>query len=513
MKKQINRGFTVLIVLMALFALLPAPSLFAGSGAQASSDRGAYLAGLGRVIPADEIHIESYIAHSDFNYPFPQSEAVGVVTAAGFNGEALYLVAGLRGSRVDFAYLPPMNLSFVIDISGSMAAQDKMDWVRESLLIFLDRVRPIDYVSLVVFDSSAELLIEPVQINNSTEMERWQRVVRSLRPRGGTNIYAGMEMGFAQVELNFRPDYNNRVILLSDGVDGSGKSRKEFLDMAEYYNDRNINISTISLGADADINLMVDIAIQGGGSSRFISDRVVMEQTFGSELDRLIVAAARDLQMEIVLANGIGFADTWGYSHWTNGSTIHYSLDTLHNGDYETLVVEAYPGIAIPPGTVLGNFFITYTDTQGQNHRHGPLPIVMEQEAGPLMTNPIAREAEGYIATGRGLIEIANLAPPLTAMQQEFNRLRDETFAATRADLEPGTTISDLPDSPEMADLRGRILDELLAIIIIVESLSTHLNNINDSLVSDRYDGEFRILDSYRTSFTRSWDAYILPEF
>ena len=496
-------------LLFILLVFMAQAALFAGGQAEASADRGSYLAGLGQVIPPDDIHIDSYINQSDYDYPFPQAGALGIITAAGYNDNGVYLLAGLRGRREDFSALPPMNLSFVIDISGSMSSQNKMDWVKESLHIFIERVRPQDYVSLVVFDNVAELLMKPVNIRTQADRDHFRQVVNSLRPRGSTNIYAGMEMGFAQAQENLRPDYNNRVILLTDGMDNaSRRTRKEFLDMAELFKDQGINISTISLGAEADINLMVDVAIAGGGSSRFISNRTVMEQTFGSELDRLVVAAARNLRMEIALSEGITYRETWGYSFWVSGNTIHFTQDTLHNGDYETILVEVAAERPLAPGTVLGNFFISYDDVSGAGHREGPIPIILGREPGGLMADARVREAEGFLVLARGLIEIGNRAPELTGLQQEFSRLRSEAIRAARENSEPGSEVSQITDSPETAALRLNIIQGLDEILGIVESLSTYLNTINDSLGGGKYEAELGILQNYRNSFTRSRNEY-----
>jgi len=129
------------------------------------------------------------------------------------------------------------------------------------------------------------------------------------------------------------------VLLLTNGVDNvSRKNRRDFLDLSIRYREEGINISTMSLGAEADINLMVDVAVEGGGSSHFMSNWAVMEQTFGSELDRLIFKAARNLQMELALSYGVRLNQTWGYSNRISRNSIHYSIGSIHNGDYETIV-------------------------------------------------------------------------------------------------------------------------------------------------------------------------------
>jgi hypothetical protein len=499
------------IIFILLGVILTQAVAFSGAQASSSSERGSYLAGLGRIIPPEEIYVDHYIAQSDYNYPIPNAGALNVIPAAGFKDNTAYLLVGLRGKKDDFSALPPMNISFVIDISGSMGSQDKLDWVKESFHIFIERVRPQDFVSVVIFDNLVELLIAPTQIRSQQDKDRFKRLVESLRPRGSTNIYGGMEMGYRQVEVNYRTDYTNRVILLSDGEDNaSGKTKKEFLDACTRYKELGINISTIALGESADISLMVDMAIAGGGSSRFISDRTVMEQTFGSELDRLVVTAARNLSMELVLSEGVTLRETWGYSNWTSGRTIHYTLDTLHNGDYETIVAEAVLDRPMAAGTVLGNFYLNYDDISGRAFREGPYPIILNSEPGGLIADARVREAEGYIAVARGLIDIGTRSPGISRLQQDFNRQRSERAAALRDSVEAETAV--ITDSPEMAIMRKEIIGELDYCLGQINSLFAYLTAISTSLDNNRYAPELRILQSYRTSFTTSLESYTREE-
>jgi hypothetical protein len=434
----------------------------------------------------------------------------------GLKDNAAYLQIGLRGRKDEFAALPPLNISFVIDISGSMGDQDKLSWVKDSFHIFIERVREQDFVSVVIFDDVAEVLIKPTHIRNNADRAQFRKQVDALRPRNGTNVYQGMTEGYRQVEANFHRDYTNRVLLLTDGQDGSGKSRKEFLDLNTRYKENGINISTIALGAAADINLMVDMAVAGGGSSRFISDHDMMEQTFGSDLDRLVVAAARNLEMELVLAGGVEFRETWGYSWWIDGQTIHYTLDTLHNGDYETIVAVADPGRA-EPGAVLGNFSLSYTDTAGTPRRDGPFPLVLgrgpSQTASGLIADPLVREAEGYIALGKGLIELGNRAAGIDKVQREYTVLRNERVTALRQESPPaeGETLK-VTDTSEMAVLRRNVVGELSGILKTVRSLKEYLNAVSLSFDGGKYAPELRILENYETSFTHSWEAYSKDE-
>jgi len=303
----------------------------------------------------------------------PDSE-VGVTLYSGHrqvssHGQEEVIQIGIQGGETSFEELPPMNLAFVIDKSSSMRVQNKMNWVKESFDIFIERVRDKDFVSLINFDDRVKVSFPSTLMNSESKREKLRRKVDNIRPCGGTDLAAALKFGYQQVESNYRDDYINRVILLTDGV---GKV-DGILNMAEEYNRMGIHISTIGFGTEFDLKLMRDLADVGGGSSRFISGKEEMEETFGSEFDRMVAPVARDLNMKLEFLQEVEILDTWGYDNRLKGNTIHYFLPTLHNRDYETILVQ----IRIPPGESTGErnlalFSLTYNDLKGDKHYSGP---------------------------------------------------------------------------------------------------------------------------------------------
>jgi len=118
---------------------------------------------------------------------------------------------------------------------------------------------------------------------------------------------------------------------------------------------------------------MVKMARLGGGSSRFISDREEMEETFGSELDRMAVPLARNLEMKLEFLIDVDVIDTWGYENRRSSDTIHYYQRTFHHGDYETIMAHVW----IPPQRLTGEmelarFTIQYEDVYGNEVQSEP---------------------------------------------------------------------------------------------------------------------------------------------
>jgi len=361
------------IIILFIFSI---PLMLWASGAKeaaSSAARGKYLAERGMIVRPEEIYIDSYIAYIDYHYPRPEDE-FGVTLYSGHRqissvGQEEVLQIGIQGRELSFEELPPMNLAFVIDKSGSMSDLDKMDWVKEAFDIFIKKVRDKDFVSLIVFASSAKVIFSSTRMDTEHKREKFKRAVYGIHPGGGTNLVEGLKLGYKEVLSNFREEYTNRVLFLTDGV---GESTG-ILEMAEAYKSMGINVSTIGVGVNFDLELMRNISDKGGGSSRFISDREEMEKTFGSELDRMVVPVANNLSMKLEFLQDVKILGTWGYDNRIEGNTIHYYLSTLHHRDYETILVQVW----IPPQESTGEkelarFSLAYTDMEGKKNYAGP---------------------------------------------------------------------------------------------------------------------------------------------
>ncbi len=341
-------------VLIALGTLALAAAAWAYGSAEAigGSSRSVYLSSRGAIMPAKEIQETSFIAAVDYGYPQPEGP-VGVSAHTGHRqvssgGQEELVVIGLQGSRVPFGELPPMNLAFVIDKSGSMSEADKLSWVKESFDIFVEQVRDGDFVSLIVFDSTARVVFPSTRIGG--KRDRFRQAVHGMVADGGTNIRAGAELGYQQVLANLREGYVNWVLLLTDGQsDSSG-----LYEMAESYRAMGIGISTIGLGQNFNMDLMHTLARRGGGSSRFVADRERMLEIFGSGLSRMIVPAARDVEVTIELAQGVRCLEAWAPDVEVQGRSVTCRYPIVQTGDYETIVLKLELPPIEPGETVIG---------------------------------------------------------------------------------------------------------------------------------------------------------------
>jgi len=492
--------FVLVVLTLLIVSIVSWPS---GQEEGGGSGRGKYLAARGLIIPREEVRVNSYIASIDYNYPIPE-DPIGVHLYTGHRqivsgGQEEILQIGIQAGKLPFEALPPMNLAFVIDHSGSMAGQDKLEWVKQAFDVFIRQVRDIDFVSLVIFDDTAAVVFPSTRMNSPEKRNRFRRAVDEIEPDGGTNLVAGLKLGYEQVMSNYRKEYTNRVLFLTDGMGTSDG----ILEMADSYRQVGINVSTIGVGRGFDHNLMRELAKSGGGSSRFIADAEEMQKIFGSELDRMVVPTARDLEMELEFLLPVQDIGTWGYNHRIDGQKVTFSQATLHHGDYETIVVR----FVLPPLDSVGEvplfrFQMKYADLDGKNYRWGSKEIytnVVEAEsqlAG--YSNSRVLRAGTMLFFAEGLIRIADVYFAGREELAKINELRNQLFEEAKARTEDMESITyEELTSPEVVALEGRFNQRVRTALDMTVETRKVLLNAKVRLDENAFDDEIQILNNY----------------
>ena len=123
-------------------------------------------------------------------------------------------------------------------------------------------------------------------------------------------MMSGLQLGYKELLSNYRKDYMNQVLFLTDGAGAS----EEIYELAAAYNEIGINVTAIGLGEDCDLDFLGNLAGWGGGGFRFISGREKMEEIFGSEFGRMVIPAARDVEIELYCLQNLKDVRTWGYN-------------------------------------------------------------------------------------------------------------------------------------------------------------------------------------------------------
>ena len=213
----------------------------------------------------------------------------------------------------------PMNLVLVIDRSGSMSSDGRLDKVKSGIATLIDNLQDGDSLAIVDFDDRVT-----VDAPLTAELDRTnlKAIVAQLYPRGGTDINAGVQAGFRLLGDAPASDHQNRVILLSDGNATSGiTDTATILANADTSIDRGIGLTTIGVGHDFDVKLMRGLAEHGAGNFYFLEDGSAADEVFSQELDYFLTPLALDVTVTATQGAGFTFGDIVG-SHLWEGSSM-----------------------------------------------------------------------------------------------------------------------------------------------------------------------------------------------
>ncbi|MEU9356090.1 von Willebrand factor type A domain-containing protein [Streptomyces griseoloalbus] len=194
---------------------------------------------------------------------------------------------------------PPAALTFVIDISGSMAEPGRLDLARESLATMTDRLRDDDSVAIVTFSDEAETVLPMTRLGgNRGEIHD---AVDSLEPTDSTNLGAGVETGYETAVEGLREGATNRVVLVSDALANTGETDADAIleRIADSRREHGITLFGVGVGSDYGDALMERLADKGDGHTVYVSDEEDAREVFCEHLPRHIELTARDAKAQV----------------------------------------------------------------------------------------------------------------------------------------------------------------------------------------------------------------------
>jgi uncharacterized protein YegL len=224
-------------------------------------------------------------------------------------------------------YGHPLNISLVVDISGSMEGHDRLDALKKALLSYVKKLRPTDVVSLISFNDNSKILVPAQKVGNGQYL---RDMIEDLQASGGTDIYKGMVDGYEQVLKNFISTGTNRVILLTDGY---GITPVDvMLAKSKEYNKKGIEMSTIGVGEGYNQSLLSLLATAGGGLISFIIDSKDISTAFEKDLTSVLSPCAKDLTVEIMYNNQIVFKQLYGHPFTKVNDKVTMNLNNVYSG-------------------------------------------------------------------------------------------------------------------------------------------------------------------------------------
>ena len=256
----------------------------------------------GNLPPKDAVRIEELVNYFRYEGQDPDGEhpvRIDAETAlCPWNEETRLVRISVRTKAIDMAELPPINLTFLIDVSGSMQSADKLPLLKRSLALLAEQLRPQDRVAITVYAGAAGVVLPPT---SGSERANIIGVLERLEAGGSTAGAAGIQLAYATARESFRAKGINRVILATDGDFNVGPSTdSELVRMIEKERESGLFLSVLGFGTgnlqDAKMEQLAD---RGNGSYAYIDNLLEARRALVEQAGASLATVAKDVKLQV----------------------------------------------------------------------------------------------------------------------------------------------------------------------------------------------------------------------
>ncbi len=257
----------------------------------------------GRLPPADAVRVEEMVNYFPYAYAGPQSKdqpfaVAATVTPSPWKPGAKLLHVGLKAWDADRTQRPPARLTFLIDVSGSMAPSDRLALIQSALRQLGEGLRPDDQVAIVTYAGEAGVKLEPTA---GDQLDKIVAVVDGLKAAGGTAGGAGLRTAYQLARQMKTPGAINRVILATDGDFNLGETNPRQLEqlIGDYRRD-GIYLTILGVGT-GNLNdaLMQRLAQSGNGQAAYLDTVQEARKVWVEELGSTMAPVADDVKAQV----------------------------------------------------------------------------------------------------------------------------------------------------------------------------------------------------------------------
>ena len=270
-------------------------------------DRAAYsnirrMINAGQKIPVDAVRIEEMINYFNYSYKQPDSnQPFSIQTEQAqtpWNADTQLVKIGIQGKEIPVGNLPPSNLVFLLDVSGSMNSPNKLPLLKSAFKILVNQLREQDKVSIVVYAGSAGTVLKPTNGSNKTEI---LNALDNLKAGGSTAGEEGLKLAYTLAENHFIDGGNNRIILATDGDFNVGlSSDREMENLITEKRNSGIYFTALGFGMgnykDSKLELLAN---KGNGNYAYIDTMQEAQKVLGTEFGGTLHTIAKDVKIQV----------------------------------------------------------------------------------------------------------------------------------------------------------------------------------------------------------------------
>ena len=252
--------------------------------------------------PVDAVRIEELVNY--FNYDYPQAKGnvpFSVTTEtvdSPWKENAKIIKIGIKAKDIASKELPPANLVFLVDVSGSMDENNKLPLVKKTLRLLTEQLRPQDKVTLITYSSGEKLVLEPT---SGREKDKILKAINELSASGSTAGEQAIQLAYKEAQKPFVKDGINRILLATDGDFNVGITDFETLKgLIAEKRKGGVSLTTLGYGTDNyNEELMEQLADAGDGNYSYIDNEKEAKKVLQRQLSSTLVTVAQDVKIQV----------------------------------------------------------------------------------------------------------------------------------------------------------------------------------------------------------------------
>ncbi len=256
----------------------------------------------GRLPPVDAVRLEEILNYFHYHYPQPTNGKPFALHTANYDSpwkkDAKLIKLAIQAQDIDVKELPPANLVFLIDVSGSMDNENKLPLVKKTLRILTEKLRPQDKVTIITYASGEKLELEPT---SGKEKDKILAVINRLQAQGSTSGEKAIQLAYQQAEKSFIKNGINRILIATDGDFNVGITDFDTLKgMIAEKRKSGISFSTLGFGTgNYNEHLMEQLADAGDGNYSYIDNEKEAKKVLDRQLSSTLATVAQDVKIQV----------------------------------------------------------------------------------------------------------------------------------------------------------------------------------------------------------------------
>jgi Ca-activated chloride channel homolog len=256
----------------------------------------------GNLPPQDAVRVEEFVNYFDPGYANPEGTTFGIYADGApspFHEDGSVLLrVGIQGTTLPENQRKPLNLVFVVDTSGSMEQDGRLELVKQALQLLVERLRPEDTLAIAAYSSTARVVLSPT---SGANRDLILNSLYQLTPQNSTNLADGLAVGYKLAMEMASPQAENRLILCSDGVANVGATdANSILESVHGYVSEGILLNTVGVGmGNFNDVLLEQLADRGNGSYAYIDTMEEARKVFVEDLVATLQTIALDAKVQV----------------------------------------------------------------------------------------------------------------------------------------------------------------------------------------------------------------------